>query len=60
MRTSLFLVINNFISLVAGGALALVLTQTNPAAQFGLAVAGVVAFAGATLWSVSKLSLIHI
>ena len=55
MRTSLFLVINNFISLVAGGALALVLTQTNPAAQFGLAVAGVIAFAGAALWSVAKL-----
>lgn len=55
MRTSLFLVINNFISLVAGGALALVLTQTNPAAQFGLAVAGVVAFAGTAFWSITKL-----
>lgn len=55
MRTNFFLITNNFISLVAGGAMALVLTQTNPAAQFGLAVAGVVAFAGAALWSVTKI-----
>ena len=54
MRTNLFLVICSSISLVAGGALALVLTQTNPLAQFGLAVAGIVAFAGATFWATAK------
>lgn len=55
MRTNLFLVICSSISLVAGGALALVLTQTNPVAQFGLSVAGIVAFAGSTFWATSKL-----
>ena len=55
MRTSLFLIICSSISLVAGGSLALVLTQTNPVAQFGLSVAGVVAFAGSTFWATTKL-----
>ena len=55
MRIDLFLVISCFTSLVAGGALALVLTQTNPIAQFGLSVAGIVAFAGTLFWAISKL-----
>ena len=55
MRTDLFLVICSTISLVAGGALALVLTQTTPIAQFGLCVAGLIAFAGSTFWAVVKL-----
>ncbi len=59
MRTNLFLGITNSISLVAGGSLALVLTQSNPAAQFGLAVAGVVAFASSTLWAIAKFRLVQ-
>jgi len=55
MRTNLFLVICSSISLVAGGALALVLTQSNPVAQFGLSVAGIVAFAGSTFWATLRL-----
>ena len=54
MRINLFLIICSSISMVAGGALALVLTQTNPAAQFGLGVAGSVLFAGSTFWAVTK------
>ena len=54
MRTNLFLIICSSISLVAGGALALVLTQTNPVTQFGLSVAGIVAFAGATFWATNR------
>ena len=56
MRTNLFLVICSTISLVAGGAVALVLTQTNPIAQFGLCVAGLIAFAGSTFWATTKLA----
>ena len=55
MRINLFLAICCSASLVAGVALALVLTQTNPVAQFGLSIAGIVAFAGTLFWAISKL-----
>lgn len=56
MRTNLFLIINCFLCLVAGGSLALVLTQSNPAAQFGFCVAGVVLLAGSAFWITTKLT----